>query len=66
MMCLKKLSIVGSVVGTLKDVDECLDFTARGLVRPILTKGTLNDLEKLCHQMKDGKLAGRAVMKVGA
>ena len=32
MLCLKKLSIVGSVVGTLKDVEEALDFTARGLV----------------------------------
>jgi alcohol dehydrogenase, propanol-preferring len=32
MLCLKKLNIVGSVVGTLKDVEEALDFTARGLV----------------------------------
>ena len=33
LLCLKKLNIVGSVVGTLKDVEEALDFTARGLVR---------------------------------
>lgn len=32
MMCLRRLNIVGSVVGTLKDVEEALDFTARGLV----------------------------------
>lgn len=32
MLCLKKLNVVGSVVGTLKDVEEALDFTARGLV----------------------------------
>jgi len=32
MMCLRKLNVVGSVVGTLKDVEEALDFTARGLV----------------------------------
>jgi propanol-preferring alcohol dehydrogenase len=32
MLCLRKLNIVGSVVGTLKDVEEALDFTARGLV----------------------------------
>jgi propanol-preferring alcohol dehydrogenase len=31
-LALKKLQIVGSVVGTLKDVEEALDFTARGLV----------------------------------
>jgi len=66
LLCLRKLSIVGSVVGTLKDVDECLDFTARGLVHPIITKGTLQDLDRLCHDMKAGKLAGRAVLKVAA
>ena len=38
---LNRLNIVGSVTGTLKDVEESLDFTARGLVHPILTKGTL-------------------------
>lgn len=32
LLCLRKLNIVGSVVGTLKDVEEALDFTARGLV----------------------------------
>lgn len=32
LMCMNKLNIVGSVVGTLKDVEEALDFTARDLV----------------------------------
>ncbi len=32
LMCLRSLNIVGSVVGTLVDVDEALDFTARDLV----------------------------------
>jgi propanol-preferring alcohol dehydrogenase len=32
MLTLKRLQIVGSVVGTLKDVEEALDFTARGLI----------------------------------
>jgi len=32
MLVWKRLQIVGSVVGTLKDVEEALDFTARGLV----------------------------------
>ncbi|EXJ96234.1 hypothetical protein A1O1_01360 [Capronia coronata CBS 617.96] len=64
MLCLKRLSIVGSVVGTLKDVEEALDFTARGLVHPILSKGTLEDVDKYIEQMIAGKLAGRAVLKV--
>jgi len=64
MLCLKRLNIVGSVVGTLKDVEEALDFTARGLVHPILTKGTLEDVDKYMDLMIAGKLAGRAVLKV--
>ena len=64
MLCLKRLNIVGSVVGTMQDVDECLDFTARGLVKPILTHGTLEDLGDLCKKMSEGKLAGRAVLKI--
>lgn len=81
MLCLKRLNIVGSVVGTLKDVEEALDFTARDLVhvslpcfsqevqtnptkQPILTKGDLSDLDKYCKLMIEGKLSGRAVLKV--
>jgi len=66
LMCLKKLNVVGSVVGTMKDVEEALDFTARGLVHPILTKGELGDLNRFCDDMINGKLAGRAVVKVAA
>ena len=43
-----------------------LDFTARGLVQPILTKGTLDDVDKFCEMMVHGKLPGRAVLKVSA
>ncbi|KAL2439215.1 Alcohol dehydrogenase 5 [Exophiala dermatitidis] len=64
MICLRRLNIVGSVTGTLKDVEEALDFTARGLVHPILTKGTLADVDKYIEQMLAGKLSGRAVLKV--
>lgn len=64
LLAMKRLNIVGSVVGTLKDVEECLEFTSRGLVHPILTKGTLNDIDKFCDMMGAGKLPGRAVLKV--
>jgi len=81
-IALNRLQIVGSVTGTLKvrlqteqskkqanapqDVEESLEFTARGLVHPILTKGSLEDVDKFCQLMIDGKLVGRAVMKVAA
>lgn len=60
----KMLNVVGTLVGTLKDVDEALDFTARGLVHPVLTHGTLRDLNDILAKMAAGKLAGRAVLKI--
>lgn len=66
LMCSKQLRIVGSVVGTLKDVEEALDFTVRDLVHPVLTKGSLADIDKFCDLMGAGQLPGRAVMQVAA
>ncbi|KAL1962713.1 hypothetical protein VTN77DRAFT_9257 [Rasamsonia byssochlamydoides] len=66
MMALRRLKVIGSVVGSLKDVEEALDFTARGLVHPILSKGKLEDLEEFMNKMKAGQLAGRAVLQVAS
>jgi len=62
VIALRCLNVVGSVTGTLKDVEEALDFTARGLVRPKLVKGTMKDIDRFVEQMSAGKLAGRAVI----
>ncbi|OOF95365.1 hypothetical protein ASPCADRAFT_147576 [Aspergillus carbonarius ITEM 5010] len=66
LMALKKLNVVGSIVGSLKDVDEALDFTARGIVHPVLTKGKLDDLDSWVEKMVKGQLAGRVVLQVTA
>ncbi|KIW50019.1 hypothetical protein PV05_11643 [Exophiala xenobiotica] len=63
-MVLDRLNFVGSVTGTLKDVEEALDFTARGLVHPILTKGTLAEVDKYFELRHQGQLAGCVVLKV--
>jgi propanol-preferring alcohol dehydrogenase len=83
---LNQLNIVGSVVGTVKDVEEALDFTARNLVhvscspgrtlttyrtnmltlkpQPVLTKGTLGEVDKYAQRMLAGDQPGRVVLKV--
>lgn len=66
VIALRRLNIVGSVTGTLKDVDEALDFTARGLVKPILVKGRMEDIDRFSEQMLAGKLPGRAVIDLRA
>jgi propanol-preferring alcohol dehydrogenase len=66
LLCSRRLNIVGSIVGTLKDVEEALDFTARDLVHPVLTHGGLEDIERFAKDIREGKLAGRAVIKVAS
>jgi propanol-preferring alcohol dehydrogenase len=63
-MCMKGINVVGSKTGTLKEVEEALDFTARGLVRPILKHGGLGDIDRFCKEIGNGTLVGRAVIKV--
>jgi propanol-preferring alcohol dehydrogenase len=41
-VALRRLKIVGSVTGSMKDVEEALDFTARGLVRVSIAKDDKN------------------------
>ncbi|KAF4472614.1 Alcohol dehydrogenase 5 [Fusarium albosuccineum] len=65
-MALRRLNVVGSVVGSLKEVEEALDFTARGIVHPILSKGKLEDLDEWIHKLGAGQVAGRCVLKVAA
>ncbi|OQU94375.1 Alcohol dehydrogenase GroES-like domain-containing protein [Cladophialophora immunda] len=66
MLALRRLNVVGSVVGSMKDVEEALDFTARGLVKPILTRGKLADLDQFIDKLVKGQVAGRVVLEVAA
>jgi propanol-preferring alcohol dehydrogenase len=66
LLCSRRLNVVGSIVGTLKEVEEALDFTARDLVHPVLTHGGLEDIEGFMKDIQDGKLAGRAVIKLAS
>ncbi|KAI2957130.1 hypothetical protein CBS147322_2235 [Aspergillus niger] len=66
MIALKKLNIVGSITGTLQDTQEALEFTARGIVHPVLTKGKLEDLDSWVDKMAKGQLAGRTVLQVSS
>ncbi|KAF5013703.1 hypothetical protein FDECE_302 [Fusarium decemcellulare] len=59
-------NIVGSLVGTEMEVEEALDFTARGLVHPVLTKGSLDEIDKYCDLLAAGRIPGKVVVKVSS
>ncbi|KAK4863421.1 hypothetical protein LT330_002199 [Penicillium expansum] len=63
-MVMNRLNVVGSLVGSLNDVKEALEFTVRDLVHPILSKGKLEDLDVFIKKLEAGQLAGRGVLQV--
>ena len=61
---LNGVSVVGSIVGTRKDLEECLDFAARGKVKAITIEKSLDDINQVFEQMIAGEINGRVVMKL--
>lgn len=60
---LKRLTIRGSIVGTRQDMVEALDFYARGLIHPTLTKRPLEDINAIFDEMREGTIDGRMVIE---
>lgn len=60
---LNGVSVVGSIVGTRKDLVECLDFAARGKVKAITIEKSLEDINEIFKDMINGEITGRVVMK---
>ncbi len=61
---LNGITVVGSIVGTRKDLIECLDFAARGKVKAITIEKKLEDINDIFNDMINGDITGRVVMKL--
>ena len=59
---LNGVSVVGSIVGTRKDLQECLDFAAKGKVKAIIEEKRLEDINDIFDDMLKGDITGRIVM----
>ncbi|MFF8185992.1 alcohol dehydrogenase AdhP [Microbacterium sp. NPDC016588] len=60
---LRAITIRGSIVGTRQDMEEALDFYARGLIHPTVTAATLDDVNDVFERMEQGKIDGRIVLQ---
>jgi len=60
---LNGVSVVGSIVGTRKDLVECLEFAANGKVKAITIERSLEDINDIFEDMVNGDITGRVVMK---
>ncbi|KAM0750759.1 GroES-like protein [Meredithblackwellia eburnea MCA 4105] len=59
---MNKITILGSLVGSKSDVDESLDFIARGLVKPRITVLPFEKFSEGLKMLVEGRAAGRVVI----
>lgn len=56
------IEIIGSLVGTRKDLEEAFQFGAEGLVVPVVHKRPIKDAPAIFDEMEKGTIQGRMVI----
>jgi len=59
---LKGIEVVGSIVGTRKDLQESLQFAAEGKVKSIIEVRKLDEINEIFDELESGRVNGRIVM----
>ncbi|USX21486.1 alcohol dehydrogenase AdhP [Oxalobacteraceae bacterium OTU3REALA1] len=59
---LNGITVRGSIVGTRLDLQEALDFAARGKVRATVSTDTLENINDVFTRMRRGDIEGRVVL----
>lgn len=61
-MAMKKISITGTIVGTMQDTAAALEYARRGLLKPIHEVRGLSQWPESVQQLKRGEVTGRVVI----
>ncbi len=56
------IQVIGSLVGTRKDLEEAFQFGAEGLVVPVVQKRPVSDAVDVFDEMEAGTIQGRMVL----
>ncbi|MEG6575489.1 alcohol dehydrogenase AdhP [Caldibacillus debilis] len=59
---LNGIQVIGSLVGTRKDLEEALMFAAEGKVDPVVQTRKLEEIRDIFREMEEGKIQGRMVI----
>ncbi|WJG07877.1 alcohol dehydrogenase AdhP [Aliiglaciecola sp. LCG003] len=62
---LNAVKVIGSIVGTRKDLKECLQFAADGKVKAIIEVKPLEQINEIFADMLKGEITGRIVVDMG-
>lgn len=63
---LKRITVRGSIVGTRQDLGEALAFAAEGKVKAHIHRTTLDGVNRVFEDLKEGRVDGRMVLQIGA
>lgn len=61
-LVIRGINIIGSSVGTEKEMDELLDMAARGDIKPIVEVFDFGDLDEVLQKLQKNEISGRAVV----
>lgn len=64
-LVLNAITIRGSIVGTRLDLQESLEFAGDGLVMPTVTKRSIDEINTIFDEMRQGQIDGRVVLDMG-
>ncbi|WP_284139764.1 MULTISPECIES: alcohol dehydrogenase AdhP [unclassified Virgibacillus] len=59
---LNGIEVIGSLVGTRKDLEEAFMFGAEGKVVPVVQSRKLDEINDIFHEMENGTIQGRMVI----
>jgi len=65
-MIFRNISVIGTMVGSMRDTDKALEFAARGLLKPRYEKFPIDRLPEGVQKLREGKVAGRCVVDFNA
>ena len=65
-MVLRGVTVRGSIVGSRLDLQESLDFAARGQVRATVSTEKLENINDVFERMRKGQIQGRVVIDMAA
>jgi propanol-preferring alcohol dehydrogenase len=61
---LKRITLRGSIVGNRQDLAEALDFAAEGRVRTTIQHTSLERINDVFRDLRDGCVEGRMVLDI--
>jgi len=63
-LILHRKTVRGSIVGTRKDLNECLAIAGSGKVKCTVTERKLEDVDAVLNDLEAGRIKGRCVLRI--